>query len=168
MVNKNYISIAIAGVIIILVLAFVSTKKPDDLSQISPSPSPTPQASPAVSLNPTLIPAPKSQSAKPMPMPQTSPKTYEQLVEQMDEEGTHFKIDPKCNSIAPSNVAYWNNTRIMLDNTASKERHILKIGDREYLLEAGEWFLTTLSSTILPVTLPIYCGTLELGSIDLH
>jgi len=123
----------------------------------SPTPLPTPRVSPKASLQP-----------KPTPtLIFKEEMTYEQLTEALGAKGRWLALAPDCSYIVPSNVTYYNNTEIMLDNTASNVRHILKIGGREYLLEAGEWFLTTLSSPNLPAQLPIYCGTLELGRIDL-
>jgi hypothetical protein len=132
--------------------------------------SPTPEL-----INPTPQPS-ATPVQTPRPAVSTKPKagiiakevgSYQQLTEEMYKQGTWLKLAADCNSIVPSNVVYYNDTQIMLDNTASTEKHILKIGGREYLLEAGEWYLTTLSSPTLPATLSLYCGAMELGSIDL-
>jgi len=159
----------IAGGIVVLsaMILFFADDRGQDLA-VSPTPElsdPTP--TPSSSAVPVQTPRP---TKKINPTPGIIVKEllgYPQLTEIMKEEGTWFALAPDCNSIVPSNVAYYNETQVMLDNTASNQRRILKIGGREYLLEAGEWYLTVLSSTSLPITLPIYCGSMELGSIDL-
>lgn len=166
MPNKNYIlGIIVVVAIVIVVVLFLTKSDKNNVGEIM-SP---------INLNLTASPTPTG-TPEPRPMP-TKPrgeiifkeiKTYEQLVEELHPKGRHLVISPDCSYIVPSNVTYPNNTEIMLDNTASTERHILKIGGREYLLEAGEWFLTTLSSPTLPVNLPIFCGYMELGQIDLE
>ena len=163
--NKNYIYWAIAAVGITVVAMFLANggDRVDELADISPTPD--------FSLNPEPSPTPTPKpngSAKPTPgLIVKEVKTYEQLTAEFEQQGRWIAINADCTGLVPSNVTYHNNTEIMLDNTASTERHILKIGSREYLLEAGEWFLTTLSSSTLPVHLPIYCDSngIELGDI---
>lgn len=164
--SKNYLSSILVTIVIVSVAVFLvnkmnKTEDSTDFPDITFSPEP--------SLSPTPIPTPTPKpSVKPTPtIIFEETMNYEQLTKTLGEKGRWLVLAPDCSTIVPSNVNYYNNTQIMLDNTASKVRHILKIGGREYLLEAGEWFLTTLSSPTLPAPLPIYCGTLELGRIDL-
>ena len=110
-------------------------------------------------------------------LPTTTPKphieigevnTYQQLFEKMDPENRVLGIYSECQSIVPSNLSYDNNTEIMIDNTRSSQPHVLKIGPKEYSLDAGAWMLTTLSSETVPVDLSIMCENIELGSIRLE
>lgn len=93
---------------------------------------------------------------------------YQYWVELLDPIGRHLLLDENCTSVIPSQIAYPNNTKIMLDNTLSAESRILKIGNKEYPLEARSWTLITLSSTTLPAKLTMFCGPMELGQLDLE
>lgn len=165
--NKNYLYIVVGLVAVITVAVLLSNKNnaPDvDLDTLISTPSLNTEPSPT----PVETPRPKPGSTKPTPGLIFKPiKTYEQLTKEFELEGRWLALNDSCTEIVPSNVTYHNNAEIMLDNTASSTRHILKIGGREYLLEAGEWFLTTFYSPTLPAIWPIYCGSMELGSISI-
>ena len=95
-------------------------------------------------------------------------KSYETWVDELDAENKYTVIDDTCSNIKPSNVTYKNNSLIMLDNSASPNSHILKIGNLNHNLAAGKWYLITLSSSTLPADLVIFCEGIELGSIRLE
>ena len=125
----------------------------------SVSPTPTPIQSPNLPKN----------SVKPTPgLIFTEEKGYQYWVDLLSPLGRHLILDENCTSIVPSQVAYPNNTQIMLDNTLSAEPRVLKIGDKEYSLKAQEWSFVTLSSTTLPAKLTMFCGSMELGQLDLQ
>jgi len=168
--NKAYISyiswIALAVGVLLIAIYFIGGSGNNINNEEAVL---NPQSSSSFSPTPTLTPRPKSSQAPSM-TPGLIVKeitSYDDLVKMLQKEGRHLALASDCSFIVPSNVNYYNNTSIMLDNTGSTERRILTIGGREYLLEAGEWFLTTLSSSNLPAQLPIYCGQMELGRIDL-
>lgn len=169
MLNKIYLYFFLVLVVIIVAVTVLVNKgyrTGDKGVSLSPNPSPTP----TVILNENSFPSPTI-NLKPKPTPALifkETKTYEQLAHDFDESGNRrLALAPDCSYIIPSQNTYKNNTELMLDNTNSLKRQILKIGDREYLLEAGEWFLFTISNPVLPVSLSIYCGSIELGAIEL-
>ena len=163
---NSYIYWVVAGAIVIALFFFLTkNNKPGNINNPLASITPNISSEPTPALTSTMKP---SKTVKPSPgLIMEEVNNYKQLVTELDKLGRHLAISSDCSYIVPSNVAYHNNTQIMLDNTASTKQHILKIGGREYLLEAGQWFLTTLSSPSLPASLPIYCGSMELGDIDL-
>lgn len=169
MINKNYIYIGIALIIVVVAAVLLTNNgsSPDNDLQILASTSPTPTIEPS----PTPVETPKLQPKKSLkPTPELIVSgfvTYGQLAEQFQEEGRRFVVNDACNEIVPSNLTLPNNIQVMFDNSASSIRHVIKIGGKEYLLEAGEWFLTILSSPTLPVRWPIFCGNIELGEIEL-
>ncbi len=122
----------------------------------------------------TISPNP-GQSVTPSQIPKPTPgviikevNSYQYWVDLLEPVNKHLVLDENCTSIAPSQVAYPNNTQIMLDNTFSALPRILKIGGREYPLIANGWSLVTLSSTTLPAHLTMFCGSIELGQLDLE
>jgi hypothetical protein len=115
-------------------------------------------------------------SVSPRPVSSLKPKgevviqelpSYQALAKEFDRTNRWLVLDKDCSSIVPSQVDYSNNTQIMLDNTASTKARVLKIGGRQYSLEAGSWILATLSSPTLPMDLPIFCENIELGKLTL-
>ena len=163
--NKTYIwAIILAGAIVIVGF-FMNNDKSNENRLEEYLTSPTPETSLVPVPTPTSTPVKQSKPTPGIILEEVP--NYDKLVEVLQEFGRHLAIAPDCSYIAPSNIDYYNNTKVMLDNTASDVQHILKIGGREYLLEAGQWILVTLSSPNLPAKLPIYCGQIELGQIDL-
>ena len=144
-----------------MVFVFINRKNDTDTSpDISPVPT--------VILEPSPTPTPKiTVESTPELIFEELPNYYT-LAVSLDKENRYFAIDADCMSINPSNVVYKNNTQIMLDNAASDKARVLKIGGREYSLDAHAWILATLSSTELPIRLPIFCGSMELGQIELQ
>lgn len=122
------------------------------------SPSPSPSPSPKVSLK----------SPKPSPgIIFREVKNYQYWAGLLEPLNRRLTLSEDCTFIVPSQVAYPNNTQIMLDNTYSNLPRVLKIGTKEYSLAANDWLLTTLSSKELPAKLTIFCGNMELGQLDL-
>jgi len=159
--KKNWVVV----LILVAVVVFVSLNKKsvtDDIFDTPPSPTMSLMPSPTPTPTPLL-------TAKPTPgiIVEELPDYYN-LAVALDKENRYFALGADCNSIRPSNIAHKNNTQIMLDNAASDKARILKIGDREYSLEAHGWILATLSSPNLPVQLKIFCGSMELGQIELN
>ena len=166
--KKNWILVLVLVVAVIsavIVAAVVAVnKKPGSDNTADVSPSPTFSLSP--SPTPTQI---LRSTAKPTPgiIVEELPDYYN-LAVALDKENRYFALGADCNSIRPSNIAYKNNIKVMFDNVAWGKARILKIGDREYSLEAHGWILATLSSPNLPVQLKIFCGSMELGQIELN
>jgi hypothetical protein len=134
-----------------------------DVSTISPSPSSGQSSVPSQT--------PKLSKNTPKPTPGiviTEVKNYRYWAELLDPISRRLVLDENCTSIVPSQVSYPNNTQIMLDNTYSALPRVLKIGGQEYSLDAGGWLLVTLSSTKLPAQLTMFCGSMELGRLDLE
>lgn len=161
--NIYIYSIIIVAVIGVAIFWMSQNNKADnvaDVSTISPSPSQSSTPSPTSKL---------SNSSKPTPgIIVTEVKNYRYWSELLDPISRRLVLDENCTSIVPSQVAYPNNTQIMLDNTFSAEPRTLKIGDKGYSLDAGGWLLVTLSSTKLPAQLVMFCGSMELGRLDLE
>lgn len=60
--------------------------------------------------------------------------------------------------VSPNNVMYKNGTSIMIDNRSAKTRSI-KIGSTSYSIEGYGFKIVKLSSSTLPATLLMDCGT---------
>jgi hypothetical protein len=157
--------ILIAGVFTVF---FIITLERDSNPEATPTP--TPVASPKE----TATPAPEPTKYI---LPTTKPKgeikveevgAYERLFAEMDPENRVLGVYAECQQLIPSNVAYKNNTEVMLDNTRSTKSHILKIGNADYSLDAGEWRLVKLSSPTVPINMIIFCEGIELGAIELQ
>lgn len=137
---------------------------------LDPVPTSTPSISSAPTVTPTPTATPKKVLQKPTPTPAliaTEMQNHQQLVDILDPLNRRLALDATCTSLVPSQVAYPNDLEVMLDNYESSQARILKIGGREYSIEARSWIIVTLHSEILPAKLPIFCGAMELGQIDL-
>lgn len=173
MIKNTYIYPIVALVIVGgVVFWMVKDNKTDDISDtlslatLSPSPVLSPSSSPTSTLTPTprLTKTPKPSSG----IVAKEVDQYKSLVDWLDPLNRRLTLDRDCTSIVPSQVAYPNNTQIMLDNTLSPNAHVLKIGSNEYSLSANGWLMVTLSSSKLPAYLTMFCGPMELGQIDLQ
>ena len=169
--SKNYIYIGVALVIVILTAVLMTNKgnSPDNDLEILTSASPTPTIEPSPTPSDNSLPQ-QSKNIQPKPTPtlifEVIP-SYEVVAELFQEEGRRFVVNDSCTEIVPSNLTLPNNIQVMFDNTDSSLRHIITIGGREYILEAGEWFMPILSSPTVPVRWQIFCGQMELGEIEL-
>lgn len=166
--NKNYLYLIL--VIAVIGTAFVLYRgyEPSDLVNVGVSPDLTQTPILLPSDQPTITPKPVSSSKPGSGIIIEEKKSHDVLALEFDEDGNRrLVLNEDCTALIPSQVAYKNNVQIMLDNTYSSKPHILKIGGVEYSLGAGEWFLTTLSRPSIPAQLPIFCGSMELGQIDL-
>lgn len=164
--KRNYIYVAVAIVVVIGVTIFWTNRniKVDNVAETSTLISPSPSQS--------SIPSqyPKSTKSTPQPTPGLIAKEinqYQYWVDRLGPLNRHLVLDENCTSIVPSQVTYPNNTQIMLDNTLSPKSYVLKIGSNEYSLDANSWRLVTLSSPTLPAQLFMFCGSMELGRLDL-
>ena len=118
---------------------------------------------------PSPSPLPKSTVVKPTPtLTVEIIGSYGYWADILDPIDRRMVLDKDCASIAPSQVAYPNNVQVMLDNTASSEARVLKIGTTAYSLDAYEWRLVNLSSNNLPAKLVMFCGSMELGQVELE
>ena len=136
--------------------------------EISDSLSPAPVAVSSPEATATSMPI--KRSAKPTPTPGiiiSEVVSYDAWVKWFDPQNRRLALDKDCTSIVPSQVDYPNNVEIMLDNSASAKARILKIGGREYSLNAHAWIVTTIRAEKLPANLPLFCGDMELGSLTL-
>lgn len=167
MFKKNYLYFGLVLVAMVAVAFAIVNRgdRPNDSDSIIPTPTPTAE----MTENATSTPKPFTTN-KPVPTLDIKVvENFESLARKLDLDGNRriIILNDECSELLPSQVAYKNNTEIMLDNTRSSKPHILKIGGLEYSLEAGAWIMTTLSSSVVPAALPIFCGSMELGSIDL-
>ena len=167
MPNKNYLYFGSVALALVVVALFVINRgdRSDDAGLLLPTQ--TPVIGELQTATPTSNP---SMTGKPTPaLDFKVVNNFESLASRFDLDGNRRLIilNDSCSELLPSQVAYKNNTEIMIDNTRSSESHILKIGGREYSVGAGAWILTTLSSSVVPTTLTIFCGSMELGAIDL-
>jgi hypothetical protein len=167
--NKNIYIYTIIAVIIVAGLVFWMGRnnKADDVTDLSilETLSPSPSQSSTPSQTPKLI------KSTPKPSPKLVAKeinSYQSWVDWLEPLNRHLVLDENCTSIVPSQVAYPNNTQIMFDNTLSPTARILKVGSKEYSLNANDWLVVALSSPTLPAQLTMFCGPMELGQIDLQ
>ena len=153
------------GFLVVVIAIAVMAVRRGESPQIATSP--TPSATLEVSVTTTPTP-----SVKRTPRPSSGViakevRTYEQWITLLDPYNRYLELDKTCTSITPSQVEYANNTEVMIDNRTSDKARILKIGTRQYSLEPHGWIIATLQSSSLPARLPMYCGDMELGAIDL-
>ncbi len=171
--NKNIYIYSIIAVIIVGGVVFWMSRdnKTDNIEDTSALVSSTPAPTQSLIPTSTLIPTPKLTKSTPKPSPKiviTEVNQYQSLVDLLEPLNRRLTLDGNCTSIVPSQVVYPNNTQIMLDNTLSASARILKIGAKEYFLTANGWLLVTLSSSELPAKLTMFCGSMELGQLDLE
>jgi hypothetical protein len=160
--TKTIIILAIVIIIAGLSLYFAFNDKDSEIASESPTVSATPEASPSVSSTPQI--------GKPTPKPginSSGVKTYEQWANELDPLNRHFLFDADCTSVQPSGLDLPNNVTVMLDNSYSKVDRVLELGDKEYQMPANSWQIIVLKADKLPAALPMYCGAMELGRIDL-
>lgn len=159
--------IVIVGAILFGVIVFwtIQSDNPFDAQM-----TPTPSVSSSPSDTPTPTATPKRVILSPKPTPGLIAKdvqNHQQLVELLDPFNRRLALDADCTALVPSQVAYPNDLEIMIDNYNSAIARVLRIGDKQYSLDAHSWILVTLHSDALPAKLPIFCGAMELGQIDL-
>jgi len=163
--KRNYVYIGIVAIVVIGGVIFLMNQG-DKINNIADEP--TASSTPVQSMTPTQT--PKLIKSTPKPSSELIARegdNYQYWVDRLDPLNRRLIVDENCMSIAPSQVSYLNNTQIMLDNLTSSQAHILKIGTKEYSLNANSWQLVTLNSSELPAQLIIFCGSMELGQIDL-
>jgi len=173
MMKNTYIYLIIIIVVLGAVIFWMGQdKKTDDtndalsLVTLTPTPLATPEPS-----APAGTPTPRSIKSTPKPSPGIVVKEvnqYQSLVDWLDPLNRRITLDENCTSSVPSQVAYPNNTQIMIDNTLSAEPRVLEIGGQDYPVEAHGWILTVLSRSELPAQLKMFCGSMELGQLDLE
>lgn len=171
MIKNTYIY-SVVAVVVIVGLVFLmnqesKTGKVIDNLELVVSPTPTFLPTPAQ----VKVATPKPLKSSPKPTPKLVAQEvnqYQYWVETLEPINRRLALNENCTSIVPSQVSYPNNTQIMLDNTFSSSPHVLKIGDQEYSIPANDWQLTTLSDLKLPARLNMFCGSMELGQIELR
>ena len=90
---------------------------------------------------------------------------YSQLVAKYAPRRIQF--DERCQAI-PGSPTYKNNISVMFDNRSGDARYI-KIGDVIYLFGGYDYKILTLSSSTLPKTLTMDCGSaVNVGTILLQ
>ncbi|MDP4001710.1 MAG: hypothetical protein Q8P69_01545 [bacterium] len=172
MIKNTYIYlIVVAAVVGGVIFLMNRDNKTDNTEDISALISSSPIQSLVPTPTPTSTPTQKSIKSTPKPSPKVIAEEvnqYQSLVDWLDPLNRRLILDRDCTSIVPSQVAYPNNTQIMIDNTLSPKSHVLKIGDKEYSINTNSWLMITLSSTELPSRLTMFCGSMELGQLDLQ
>ena len=91
----------------------------------------------------------------PTPAASTDNAMYNQLVQQYRNARIQFKAN--CQA-APTNVSFKNGASVLLDNRANEARTIV-VGANTYQLPAYGYQLVTLSSSTVPGTLSVSCGS---------
>ncbi|MEK9157918.1 MAG: hypothetical protein AAB638_01905 [Patescibacteria group bacterium] len=165
MIKNTYIYSVVAVVVIggFIFLMNQDSKTGDVVDNFEFVVSPTP------TFIPTLTPTPLKSSPKPTPkLIVKEINQYQYWVGVLEPINRRLTLDENCTSIVPSQVSYPNNTKIMLDNTFSASPRVLKIGNQEYSLPANDWELITLSDSKLPAQLNMFCGSMELGQLELR
>lgn len=147
---KNKKLLAIFGLVAIGAIVFLLSiqKIRDGEAQLTPTPEMT--KSPVVSKKPTT---------------QQKAELYTDLVKQY--EGRRIQFDINCQAV-PGNVTYKTGTKIMLDNRSGDARYV-SVGGVSYYLEGYGYKILTLTSTTLPKTLYLNCGSgVNVGQILLQ
>jgi hypothetical protein len=137
MFNKKYSFIGLAVVVMLLMFNFLLSEPNNKAPQNSIITAPTASV---VSTKGAV--APKQPS-------------YTTLVKQY--EGKRIQFDTNCQAI-PSYATYKNKVSIMFDNRSGQTR-VIKIGTNSYTFQPFSYKILTLSSSKLPTTLNINCGT---------
>ena len=167
--NKKYVYLIVAGIAIVVLSVFLAKDKirTGNINDMYPSPSFEPSPS---SITESTLSATPIKTSKPTPtLIYQEIRDYEGTAYRLDNDGNRrLVLNEDCSAIVPSQVAYKNGVEIMLDNSYSTQSRILKIGDYQFSLDAGAWFLTTLSSPKIPINLTMFCGSMELGQIELY
>lgn len=154
--NLTWLGFIVIVIIIVVLLVFRGERNFEQTEDVLLSPSPSFSVSPVI--------RPISTRAA-IPKPGLDIKVYNDLLVEYD--GRYIALASDCRSSDPSNVDYKNGTQIMLDNIASAEARVIKIGDKSYSVTAQGWTFITLTSPTLPVNLSMFCGTMELGQIGI-
>ena len=121
---------------------------------------------PTASATPTPTVTPKPAVKKP-PVSGTAQQTlaYSEVVKQY--VGRHIQFDVNCQAI-PTQTTFKNGTAVVFDNRSGDARTI-KIGDVSYVFPGYGYKILTLSSSTLPKTLSLNCGSaVNVGSILLQ
>ena len=121
---------------------------------------------PTASATPTPTVTPKPAVKKP-PVSGTAQQTlaYSEVVKQY--VGRQIQFDANCQAI-PTQTTFKNGTSVMFDNRSGDARTI-KIGDVSYVFPGYGYKILTLSSSTLPKTLNLNCGSaVNVGSILLQ
>ena len=150
----------IVVVAVIVLAAFILTKRPADEegilggNQETVSPTPTPSAKISKKAAPKTGGEIAGQS-----MP------YSQLVAEYATRRIQF--DERCQSI-PGSPTFKNGTSVMFDNRSGDARYI-RVGETTYLFGGYDYKILTLSSEALPKTLSMDCGAaINVGQILLQ
>ncbi len=91
----------------------------------------------------------------PVPGSKTSSQAYSTAVAKY--QGKRIQFDMYCQAI-PTSLVFKSPATIMLDNRSGDAR-IIMIGTHTYYLAGYGWQIVTLSSSTLPATLWINCGS---------
>ncbi|MBI2063965.1 MAG: hypothetical protein HYT65_03170 [Candidatus Yanofskybacteria bacterium] len=113
---------------------------------------------------PTPTPTSAKMTAKKPPVSDTAQQTqvYSEVVKQY--VGRHIQFDANCQAI-PTQTTFKNGAAVLLDNRSGDARTI-KIGDVSYSFPGYGYKILTLSSSTLPKTLNLNCGSaVNVGSI---
>lgn len=152
--KRSYLWYAVIGIAVVAAIILLSDKGVPGISDNSPTATPT--ASPKAGA--TVKPGAKA-SATPNSM------TYTQAVAKYST--TRIQFDQYCQA-SPSNVSWKNGTTIMLDNRSGDARKITVDG-KAYNLAGYGFQIVTLTSTSLPKTISINCGSaVNVGKILLQ
>ena len=155
LIKSQSVWVVVGLVVVVIVVVFIfkvgSTNPPPELTPL-----------PTLLLSPSPI---SSVEPKPKQSGGLQVETYDNLVLVYD--GRRLALAADCRSSEPSNVDYRNGTKVMLDNTASREPRVIKIGSNSYNVIARGWTFITFTSKTLPANLPMFCGDMELGQIGI-
>ena len=117
---------------------------------------------PTISSTPTPTPAKLSTKKPPISGTAQQTQAYSEVVKQY--AGKHIQFDANCQAI-PTQTTFKNGTAVLFDNRSGDARTI-KIGDVSYSFPGYGYKILTLSSSTLPKTLNLNCGSaVNVGSI---
>lgn len=149
--TKKLLSVAVGVVVVAGLLWLVAGGPGNGIMGVSPSPSGS--QAPIVT---------SGMGAKPG---SAMPKSYSDAIKRY--EGNRFQFDQYCQT-DPNSSSYKNGATVMLDNRSGDARTI-SIGGVKYNLAGYGWRIVTLSSSKLPTTLYINCGTaVNVAKIQLY
>lgn len=140
----------IIGVVIVLLVVAISLRRDEVPVIVEETVSPTASVVASVSATPKVVVKPR---ATPKPTPVLP--TYNEVAGQY--AGNRIQFDVYCQAF-PVDNSFVDGTEVMLDNRSPDDR-VVAIGGIQYGLPGYGWKVVKMTSTELPMTWAIDCGT---------
>ena len=150
--NKRKSIWIIVFILAVVVAVLMLMNKRDEYASIQPTTTPTPTPAITKTVSKKMVTSGTAQQTQ----------AYSEVVKQY--VGRQIQFDVNCQAI-PTQTTFKNGTAVMFDNRSGDARTI-KIGDVSYSFSGYGYKILTLSSSVLPKTLSLNCGSaINVGSI---